>query len=97
MASAWEQTIVALSNTVERKDPYTAGHQRRVSELASAMQPPAWAWPRTACGASAPLPPSCTASARSTSPTDILSEPGLLGDMEQRASSAPTANPATRS
>jgi PAS domain S-box-containing protein/putative nucleotidyltransferase with HDIG domain len=30
-------TIQALSTTVERRDPYTAGHQRRVSQLAAAI------------------------------------------------------------
>jgi PAS domain S-box-containing protein len=30
-------TIQAISNIVEMRDPYTAGHQRRVSELARAM------------------------------------------------------------
>ncbi|MES9888360.1 MAG: HD domain-containing phosphohydrolase, partial [Candidatus Sedimenticola sp. 6PFRAG1] len=29
-----EQTISAMARTVEKKDPYTAGHQERVSELA---------------------------------------------------------------
>jgi PAS domain S-box-containing protein len=30
-------TVMALANTVELKDPYTAGHQRRVAQLACAM------------------------------------------------------------
>ncbi len=30
-------TVAALANTVETKDPYTAGHQRRVAQLACAM------------------------------------------------------------
>jgi len=30
-------TVAALANTVETKDPYTAGHQRRVAQLASAI------------------------------------------------------------
>lgn len=34
---AFEGTIQALALTIEIRDPYTAGHQRRVSELASAM------------------------------------------------------------
>jgi HD-GYP domain-containing protein (c-di-GMP phosphodiesterase class II) len=34
---AWRQTITALSSTSETKDPYTAGHQRRVAELAVAI------------------------------------------------------------
>lgn len=31
------QTILAISRTVEIRDPYTAGHQRRVAHLAAAM------------------------------------------------------------
>jgi HD-GYP domain-containing protein (c-di-GMP phosphodiesterase class II) len=31
------QTIEAVANTVEMRDPYTAGHQRRVAALASAI------------------------------------------------------------
>ncbi|MDO9533187.1 MAG: PAS domain S-box protein [Deltaproteobacteria bacterium] len=30
-------TVMALANTVEIKDPYTAGHQRRVAQLSCAM------------------------------------------------------------
>lgn len=32
-----EQSIQAIAATVESRDPYTAGHQRRVSELATAI------------------------------------------------------------
>ncbi len=32
-----ESTIVALANTLELRDPYTAGHQRRVAVLAKAI------------------------------------------------------------
>lgn len=31
------QTIEAIANTVEQRDPYTAGHQRRVAQLACAI------------------------------------------------------------
>jgi len=34
---ALQGTVVALANTVEIKDPYTAGHQRRVAQLSCAM------------------------------------------------------------
>jgi PAS domain S-box-containing protein len=34
---ALEGTILAMSRTVETRDPYTAGHQRRVAELARAI------------------------------------------------------------
>lgn len=32
-----EGTVMALANTVEMRDPYTAGHQRRVAQLACAL------------------------------------------------------------
>jgi len=32
-----EQSIETIADTVEARDPYTAGHQRRVSELATAI------------------------------------------------------------
>jgi PAS domain S-box-containing protein len=34
---ALKGTVAALANTVEIKDPYTAGHQRRVAQLSCAM------------------------------------------------------------
>lgn len=34
---AWIQTISALGFALEQRDPYTAGHQRRVAELAKAI------------------------------------------------------------
>jgi PAS domain S-box-containing protein len=34
---ALQGTVMALANTVEIKDPYTAGHQRRVAQLSCAM------------------------------------------------------------
>jgi putative nucleotidyltransferase with HDIG domain len=37
LRSALTQTIEAIANTVEQRDPYTAGHQRRVAELACAI------------------------------------------------------------
>ncbi len=81
MERAWEQTIVALSNTVERKDPYTAGHQRRVSELASAIA--------TRMGLAEDRVRGIRMAAlvhdigKINIPTDILSKPGRLGDMER--------------
>lgn len=37
LQSSMESTIQALASTVEMRDPYTAGHQRRVAELARAV------------------------------------------------------------
>ena len=32
-----EGAVLAMSNIVERRDPYTAGHERRVAELSVAI------------------------------------------------------------
>jgi len=37
LRAAFESLIAVLAATVERRDPYTAGHQRRVAELAAAI------------------------------------------------------------
>ena len=37
LAKALEDTIQAIATTIEARDPYTAGHQQRVSQLASAI------------------------------------------------------------
>ena len=37
-----EGAVAALSATTELRDPYTAGHQRRVAELACAIVRAAW-------------------------------------------------------
>ena len=37
LREAFDATIQALALTVERRDPYTAGHQRRVADLARAI------------------------------------------------------------
>jgi PAS domain S-box-containing protein len=37
LRQALQGTVMALANTVEIKDPYTAGHQRRVAQLTCAM------------------------------------------------------------
>ena len=37
LTKALDGTVLALANTVEMRDPYTAGHQRRVAQLAYAI------------------------------------------------------------
>ena len=37
LTKALDGTVLAVANTVEMRDPYTAGHQRRVAQLASAI------------------------------------------------------------
>ena len=56
--------VVALGATTELRDPYTAGHQRRVAQLACAIAAEL-GWDEAASRRCAP-PPSCTTSARSS-------------------------------
>jgi HD-GYP domain-containing protein (c-di-GMP phosphodiesterase class II)/ABC-type amino acid transport substrate-binding protein len=37
LKNAWEQTVHVLANASEARDPYTAGHQRRVAMLSEAI------------------------------------------------------------
>lgn len=37
LKAALEQTVLSVSRTLETRDPYTAGHQRRVAQLARAI------------------------------------------------------------
>jgi len=37
LTKALDGTVLAVANTMEMRDPYTAGHQRRVAQLASAI------------------------------------------------------------
>jgi putative nucleotidyltransferase with HDIG domain len=37
LRQSWESTILVLASVAEMRDPYTAGHQQRVSELAQAI------------------------------------------------------------
>jgi putative nucleotidyltransferase with HDIG domain len=37
LSQALEATITAMSSTMEQRDPYTAGHERRVAEIAAAI------------------------------------------------------------
>jgi PAS domain S-box-containing protein len=77
---AMQQAIEALAGTVELRDPYTAGHQRRVSRLACAI------------ARELRMPESQIAGLRLVSavhdigkvlvPTEILSKPGKLTDIE---------------
>jgi PAS domain S-box-containing protein len=75
-----EGVIAALARTVEVRDPYTAGHQRRVSELGAAM------------ALRMELGEECAEGVRVagmlhdvgkiTIPAEILSKPGRLTEME---------------
>ena len=78
--SMLEQTIQAIALTIEKRDPYTAGHQARVSHLATAM------------GEELGLPPDKLEGLRLGGmihdigkiylPAEILSRPGRLTEAE---------------
>jgi putative nucleotidyltransferase with HDIG domain len=75
-----EATIQAISTTIEARDPYTAGHQRRVTQLASFMA-------KNMGLSSAQIAGIRVAGllhdiGKISIPTEILSKPGLLNDME---------------
>jgi PAS domain S-box-containing protein/putative nucleotidyltransferase with HDIG domain len=73
-------TVQAMAMTIERRDPYTAGHQRRVSKLSSAI------------AAEMSLPPEKIEGIRMAGdihdigkiyvPAEILSKPGQLTEIE---------------
>lgn len=75
-----ESTISAIASTIERRDPYTAGHQKRVAQLSSAI------------GQELGLPDSrihglqLAASVHDLGiiniPAEILSKPGKLTELE---------------
>jgi len=76
-----EETIAALAATLEMRDPYTAGHQRHVAELAAAI------------GAELGMNSSAIAALRLAAvvhdigkikiPAEILTRPGGLTDVEE--------------
>lgn len=80
MFRTWEQTIEVLAAASETRDPYTAGHQRRVSALAEAI------------AVELDLDEDTVHSIRMAGlvhdigkinvPAEILSKPGVLGDVE---------------
>lgn len=80
LQNALDGTVISLSSALERRDPYTAGHQQRVSELACAM------------AVEMGLPPDRLESIRVAGilhdigkisvPAEILSKPGILNEAE---------------
>jgi PAS domain S-box-containing protein/putative nucleotidyltransferase with HDIG domain len=73
-------TIQAIALTVERRDPYTAGHQRQVADLARAIA--------TEMGLSKEQVDGIRMAGvihdigKTSVPSEILSKPGQLGDIE---------------
>lgn len=75
-----EQTILAIALTIEKRDPYTAGHQMRVSDLASTIAREMDMPPNEVEG----LRLGCMIHdiGKIALPAEILSRPGRLTDIE---------------
>jgi PAS domain S-box-containing protein/putative nucleotidyltransferase with HDIG domain len=73
-------TIQAIALTVEKRDPYTAGHQQRVSDLARAIADEMGLPKATIDGIR--LAGSIHDLGKTSVPTDIMSKPGKLTDHE---------------
>lgn len=78
----WHQTIRALSSTVESRDPYTAGHQRRVQKLALSISRKM----HLESGRRAGLHVAALVHdiGKISIPAEILSKPGQLSNIEQQ-------------
>jgi PAS domain S-box-containing protein/putative nucleotidyltransferase with HDIG domain len=82
LRQALEGTAAALSQLVEQRDPYTAGHQRRVAALAAAVA--------EAMGLEAEQVEGITIGAlvhdlgKISVPVEILSKPSVLSDIERQ-------------
>lgn len=77
---AFEGTIQALALTIEIRDPYTAGHQRRVSELATAMAKEL-GWPAEQIQA-VRIAGDIHDIGKISIPAEILSKPAKLNEVE---------------
>jgi putative nucleotidyltransferase with HDIG domain len=77
---AMQTTIKVMSSIVELKDPYTAGHQSRVTELACAIASEMHLEPERING----LRAACLVHdiGKITIPAEILSKPGMLNELE---------------
>jgi len=73
-------TISAMARVVEKRDPYTAGHQRRAAELACAIAERMEAPEQTVAGVR--MAGVIHDLGKLSVPTDILSNPGKLTDLE---------------
>lgn len=80
LQKAFEGTIQALALTIEIRDPYTAGHQRRVSELASAMAKEL-GWPAEQIQALR-IAADIHDIGKISIPAEILSKPAKLNEVE---------------
>ncbi len=80
MENTWEQTVAVLSAVAESRDPYTAGHQRRVAELAVAIARELMF--RQEKVKAIELAARLHDIGKINVPTEILSKPGILSELE---------------
>lgn len=80
MERTWEQTVSVLSAVAESRDPYTAGHQRRVAELSVAIARELMF--REEKVKAIDLAAQLHDIGKINVPTEILSKPGVLGELE---------------
>ena len=80
--TALEQVIQAMATTVEIRDPYTAGHQRQVASLASAIAKVMGLSARQVMVIN--LAATVHDVGKVAIPSEILSRPGALGQYERR-------------
>ncbi len=78
--NTWEQTVAVLSAVAESRDPYTAGHQRRVAELAVAIARDLMF--REEKIKAIELAARLHDIGKINVPTEILSKPGTLSELE---------------
>ena len=75
-----EDALQAIASTVEMRDPYTAGHQRRVAQLAAAIATELGLEPQRVHGIR--LAGTVHDVGKIGVPAEILSKPGVLTDIE---------------
>ncbi|HET7833670.1 MAG TPA: HD domain-containing phosphohydrolase [Gallionella sp.] len=80
LGSAMKNTVVALARTLEMRDPYTAGHQTKVAELATAIAEMMQLPPEQIEGIH--LAGVVHDIGKIYIPAEILSKPGRLTDLE---------------
>jgi PAS domain S-box-containing protein len=82
LESVTEEVIAAIGGIVEVRDPYTAGHQRRVSELAAAIAVELGLDDETVTGLR--MAALLHDVGKIVAPAEILTKPGRLTDIEYR-------------
>lgn len=75
-----DQITIALSHVVDKRDPYTAGHQRRVAQLAAEIAEEMGVWNQTAAGIR--VAGILHDIGKINVPAEILAKPGQLTDLE---------------